>query len=64
MNPKNRKPIDNRPMSEQYQFTQGDAIISREQQKEIKQKQQKRLQRWGGSLLFILGLVALYNLLA
>lgn len=58
-----RQPLDNRPLSEQYQFTKADTLIRREQQKDnLKRKLAKR-KHWRVSIIStLLILLFLYGI--
>jgi len=53
MNSRHRRPLDNRTLSEQYQFTQGDTIIAREQQKQLERQKKTTLKHGCISAAFI-----------
>ncbi|MDF1821044.1 MAG: hypothetical protein P1U64_05715 [Alcanivoracaceae bacterium] len=41
-----RKPLDDRPTKERYQYTQGDGIVAREHQRELRRQKQKKAKSW------------------
>lgn len=41
-----RKPLDDRPSNERYQYTQGDGIVARERQRELRRQKQQKAKSW------------------
>ena len=54
-----RKHLDQRPLSEQYQFTQADTLISREHQKEASRRKFTKRKHWATSISFMVGVALL-----
>ena len=57
--PSPRKPLDERPLSEQYQFTQADSILSREKTMEERRRVRRKRRQWLASWLIVLAFFAL-----
>ena len=61
--PAPRKPLDDRPLTEQYQFTQADAILSREHAKEQQRRKARKRRHWLWNWLIVISFFAMIILL-
>lgn len=57
--PRPRRPLDGRSLSEQYQFTQGDTIVSRERAKDAHRGKQRKRRQWLFSWIIVISFFVL-----
>lgn len=57
--PAPRKPLDDRSLSEQYQFTQADTIVSREKVKDEKRRKASKRRSWLWNWLIVIAFFTL-----
>lgn len=57
--PRPRQPLDGRSLSEQYQFTQGDTIVSRERARDAQRGKQRKRRQWVLSWIIVVSFFVL-----